>query len=81
VIDDDYDSEFRYDREPVGVLAALARHPPGGRCRPTQLMLGFGQVPERVIEPGIAAVADVRSSNRAWPGSLTWVGNFRWHRV
>jgi hypothetical protein len=26
---------------------------------PPQLVLGFGQVPERAIEPGIAAVADL----------------------
>jgi Acetyl co-enzyme A carboxylase carboxyltransferase-like len=29
VIEDDYDSEFRYDREPIGTLRGLAPGPPG----------------------------------------------------
>ena len=32
-----------------------------GAAGPPQLVLGFGQVGERAIEPGIAAVADLLS--------------------
>ena len=30
-----------------------------GRQRPPQLVLGFGNIGDRTIEPGIAAVADL----------------------
>jgi len=53
IIEDDYDAEFRYDREPVGA------HRSTGAVRPPQLVLGFGNLTERTIAAGIAAVGDL----------------------
>ncbi len=40
-------------------LYGMAPHRAAGPAGPPQLVLGFGQVSERAIEPGIAAVADL----------------------
>jgi GntR family transcriptional regulator / MocR family aminotransferase len=45
-------------------LYGMARHRATSTPAPAQLVLGFGQVSERAIEPGIAAVADLLSAAR-----------------
>jgi GntR family transcriptional regulator/MocR family aminotransferase len=42
-------------------LYGMGSHRAAGAAGPPQLVLGFGQVGERAIEPGIAAVADLLS--------------------
>jgi GntR family transcriptional regulator/MocR family aminotransferase len=59
LIEDDYDGEFRYDRQPVGALAALdpERVIYGGTTSKTLapgLRLGWLVLPERWLEPVVA---------------------------
>jgi GntR family transcriptional regulator/MocR family aminotransferase len=56
VIEDDYDAEFRYDREPVRALQGM--HPEGvmylgttSKTLAPALRLGWLVVPERIVEP------------------------------
>jgi GntR family transcriptional regulator/MocR family aminotransferase len=40
-------------------MSGMSPERPSGAAVPPQRVLGFGNVSERVIEPGIAAVADL----------------------
>ena len=59
IVEDDYDGEFRYDRQPVGALQALAPDSVayGGTASKTLvpgLRLGWLVVPPRLLEPIVA---------------------------
>ncbi|MEV8375099.1 PLP-dependent aminotransferase family protein [Kribbella sp. NPDC056861] len=68
IIEDDYDAEYRYDREPIGALQGLApdRVAYAGTASKTLapgLRLGWLILPERLVEPMAAAkFADDRGS-------------------
>jgi GntR family transcriptional regulator / MocR family aminotransferase len=49
----------RAARERSVGLYGMAPHRPARTAAPPQLVLGFGNVSERAVEPGIAAVADL----------------------
>jgi len=71
VIEDDYDGELRYDRQPVGALQALD---PGGviyvgttsKSLAAALRVGWLVVPAQLTD----AVADTMRVINAWPSSL-----------
>jgi GntR family transcriptional regulator/MocR family aminotransferase len=61
VLDDDYDGEFRYDRQPVGALQALspdrvAYMGSTSKSLTQTLRLGWIALPDELIEPVVAAM-------------------------
>jgi GntR family transcriptional regulator/MocR family aminotransferase len=60
VVEDDYDGEFRYDRQPLGALQALAPERvvyagTASKSLAPALRLGWIVVPEHLLEPVLAA--------------------------
>ena len=61
VIEDDYDGEFRYDRQPVGAMQALAPERvvyagTASKSLAPGLRLGWLVLPARLVDPAVAAV-------------------------
>ncbi|WP_112242566.1 MocR-like pyridoxine biosynthesis transcription factor PdxR [Kribbella monticola] len=68
VIEDDYDAEYRYDREPIGAMQGLAPESvvyagTASKTLAPGLRLGWLILPSRLVEPmAVAKVADDRGS-------------------
>jgi GntR family transcriptional regulator / MocR family aminotransferase len=70
IIEDDYDSEFRYDREPVGALQGLAPHRVAmigtvSKSLSPALRLGWIVCPSHLLE---AVIEDKQRDDRGSPG-------------
>jgi GntR family transcriptional regulator / MocR family aminotransferase len=70
IIEDDYDSEFRYDREPVGALQGLAPHRVAmigtvSKSLSPALRLGWIVCPSHLLE---AIIEDKQRDDRGSPG-------------
>ena len=60
IVEDDYDGEFRYDRQPVGAMQALAPHRvvccgTASKTLAPALRLGWLVVPERLVDSVVEA--------------------------
>ncbi|MGF7121891.1 PLP-dependent aminotransferase family protein [Rhodococcus sp. BE178] len=69
VIEDDYDGEFRYDREPIGAVQALDPDHvlyvgSASKSLSTAVRLGWMVLPERLIDPVLA----VKGRRERWTG-------------
>ncbi len=68
MIEDDYDGEFRYDRQPVGALQGLAPDEVAylgtvSKTLSPAIRVGWMVLPERLIDHVLAVKADTRDGS------------------